>query len=295
MSYDKAGSPFHHPCKGILNLDLRSGVDGGGCLVQYEHGRKAQHHSGNTKQLFLALRQASSVLCNHRIIAIGKPLDEAVGMGLLGRLNDLLLRGFRLSHPYIVPDGSRPQPSLLKHHAVAGSQAPSGDIPDVRSVHLDGAAVHIIEPHQQIDHGGLAASGRPHDGHSLARPHLQIEVLYQLPIRHIGKMHSLQRHIALGVRQHPCPLLVRNLRLFVYQGKNPARAGQRVLQLRHHPRDLVEGLGILVGIAQKAGKPSHADAPPDGHEGSEDAHSRIDQTVHKAGGRIGDGGEENGL
>ena len=47
MGYDKAGTAFHHRGKSILDLDLGTGIDGGGCLIEDQHGRQAQHNSGN--------------------------------------------------------------------------------------------------------------------------------------------------------------------------------------------------------------------------------------------------------
>ena len=47
VGYDKAGAAFHHRGKGILDLDLGTGIDGGGCLIEDQHGRQAQHNSGN--------------------------------------------------------------------------------------------------------------------------------------------------------------------------------------------------------------------------------------------------------
>ena len=47
MGYDKAGAAFHHRGKCILDLDLGTGIDGGGCLIEDQHGRQAQHNSGN--------------------------------------------------------------------------------------------------------------------------------------------------------------------------------------------------------------------------------------------------------
>lgn len=47
VGYDKAGAAFHHRGKGILDLDLGTGIDGGCCLVEDQHGRQAQHNSGN--------------------------------------------------------------------------------------------------------------------------------------------------------------------------------------------------------------------------------------------------------
>ena len=39
VCYDKAGSALHHPGECILYLDFRTGINGGGCLVQNQHGR----------------------------------------------------------------------------------------------------------------------------------------------------------------------------------------------------------------------------------------------------------------
>ena len=47
MGYDKAGAAFHHRGKCILDLDLGTGIDGGCCLIEDQHGRQAQHNSGN--------------------------------------------------------------------------------------------------------------------------------------------------------------------------------------------------------------------------------------------------------
>ena len=40
VRYDKGCSPLHHKGKGVLDLQLHTGVDGGGRLVQNQHGRK---------------------------------------------------------------------------------------------------------------------------------------------------------------------------------------------------------------------------------------------------------------
>lgn len=47
VGYDKAGAAFHHRGKCILDLDFGTGIDGGGCLIEDQHGRQAQHYSGN--------------------------------------------------------------------------------------------------------------------------------------------------------------------------------------------------------------------------------------------------------
>ena len=162
-------------------------------------------------------------------------------MGRPGRLHHLFLGGFRLSHADIVPDGAAAQPGLLEHHAVAGAQAPSGDVPDVRAVHPDLPAVHVIEAHQQVDDGGLPGSGGAYDGHHLPCPRLQVQVMDDGAALVIAEVHMLQGHIAL----HPCKLRgaasVRQLLFLVQQAEHPLRRRQSRVQLIGDIGDLVDG------------------------------------------------------
>ena len=62
VGHDKAGAALHHPGKGSLNAHLGAGVDGGGRLVQNQHGGQAEHHAGDAEQLLLALTDVAAVL-----------------------------------------------------------------------------------------------------------------------------------------------------------------------------------------------------------------------------------------
>ncbi len=44
---DKAGPPLHHGRKCFLDADLGPRIDGGGCLIQNQHRRQAQHDPGD--------------------------------------------------------------------------------------------------------------------------------------------------------------------------------------------------------------------------------------------------------
>ena len=74
----------------------------------------------------------------------------------------------------------------------------------------------------------------------------------------------------------------------VKQGKHPGRRGYGVLELREDAGNVVKGLGVLVGVTQKAGKLPHGDSP--GHSGKPagNGHPGIDGGIHKPGGRISD-------
>ncbi len=218
-----------------------------------------------------------------------------MGVSRLRCFHNLLFPGIRFSHTDIVPYGSRPQPGLLEHHAIAGAQASSGQLPDIRAVHPNLTAVHIIEPHQQIDKRCLSAACRAHDGHPLPRLHLQIEILDQLFFRCIAEADLFQLHIASGICKSLGRFAVRRLGFLVNQLKNAGGTHESVLQLRYHTGYLVKGLGILIGITQKAGQTPYTDAPADSHKSAEDPHSCIHQTVYETSGGIHQGGKKDSL
>ena len=123
----------------------------------------------------MSLTDIAAVLCNDSVVAIGQAADKAVGVGGLGS-GDYLIHGcVRLAVGNVLPHRAGAQPGVLQHHAVAAAQGGAGHIPDIGAGHLDAAAVYIIEPHKQVDEGGLAAAGGAYDGDALAGLHIQRE------------------------------------------------------------------------------------------------------------------------
>ena len=55
VGYDKAGATFHHRGKGILDLDLGTGIDGGGRLIEDQYRRICNRSTRNGKKLSLSL------------------------------------------------------------------------------------------------------------------------------------------------------------------------------------------------------------------------------------------------
>ena len=66
------------------------------------------------------------------------------------------------------------------------------------AVHVDFAAVHVVEAHEQVDHRRLAAARRADDGDALAGLNVQVEVFDQLAVRRIGETHIVDGHFAVG-------------------------------------------------------------------------------------------------
>ena len=74
MRHDKACPALHHRCKGILYLQFRARINRTGGLIQNKHRRQTQHHSRNTKQLFLTLRKISSIFSYLKNLKKDKPV-----------------------------------------------------------------------------------------------------------------------------------------------------------------------------------------------------------------------------
>ena len=103
----------------------------------------------------------------------------------------------------------------------------------------------------------------------------------------MGKLHG-----AVAVLQFRQVTVVR-LRRFVNDCKHTLCGSNGVLQFRHHAADLVERLGVLVGIGEEACQLTNGDHTDQRHiagscQCSADTHSGIDQSVDKTCHRIGD-------
>ena len=113
MGHDEAGAAPHHPGKGGLDAHLGTGINGGGGLVQNQHGGQAEHDTGDAEQLLLALADVAAVLGDDGVVALGQAADEAVGMGCLGRSHHLVEGGVRLAVGDVLPHGAGPKPGIL--------------------------------------------------------------------------------------------------------------------------------------------------------------------------------------
>ena len=71
-------------------------------------------------------------------------------------------------------------------------QAVAGYFPDVAAVNRNGAFIHVVEPHEQVDKRRLAAAGGTDNGDTLAVSDIQVEMLDQADLRHIREGDVLQ-------------------------------------------------------------------------------------------------------
>ena len=90
-------------------------------------------------------------------------------MGCLCRCDDFLIRGIQSSVSDILHDSALEQPCILKHHAKYIPELTSVEILYIVSIQKYSTAIHVVESHEQLDHGGLARSGRSDYSYLLSR------------------------------------------------------------------------------------------------------------------------------
>ncbi len=213
---------------------------------------------------------------------MGESADEAVGVGRLGRGLDFRVRGLGVADGDVLSHGRAAHPGVLQDHAPAAAQARAREVAHVLPVHAHLAGIHVVEAHEQVDEGGLSAAGVAHEGDALARLGHEVHVLEDGLAGHVGEGDVVERHATLDLAEHASVLGVRLLERLVDELEEMPRTGDGVLQLRDHARDVVEGLGVLVGVGQEGRKAAHRDAAAEHDEGAEDADRGVYQRVHEA-------------
>src|SRR5699024_11546250 len=108
----------------------------GGRLIQYQDGGVFQHGAGNGDALFLTTGKAQAALTDDGVVAIGESLDEFVGIGTLGHLDDFFFAGIRFAVGNIFTNRAGKEESFLKDHTDGGAQAIGGGLIDVAAKSL---------------------------------------------------------------------------------------------------------------------------------------------------------------
>ena len=95
------------PAHSLLDLILRGTVDGAGAVVQDQDPWISQERSSNSDALPLATRECDAALAYFGLVAVVEAHDEIVGLGLAGRLLNLLVVGIRATKCDILGNGAR--------------------------------------------------------------------------------------------------------------------------------------------------------------------------------------------
>lgn len=149
----------------------------------------------------------------------------------------------------------------------------------------DASGIDIVKPQQQIDERCLATARRTDQGKTHAGLSLDADVLQQLAVGNVAKVHVFKGHLALRGGKLNGIWRIGLLLACIEQREHAARRGVRGLDLRNDVGDLVERLGVLVSIGQEnlhaAHRKRRGHARDHAHAADHSDHG-IDDVVNKA-------------
>ena len=140
-----------------------------GRLVEDEQARIGEERARDGDELPLADAEVGRLVVEHRVVAVGQRVHEAVDVRRRRRGDDLLLRGVRAAVGDVLADRAGEQPRVLQHHAGARAQVVAGHAHRVDAVEGDPPALDVVEPHDEVHERRLAGAGRSDDRDGAAR------------------------------------------------------------------------------------------------------------------------------
>ena len=165
-------------------------------------------------------------------------------------------------------------------------------MPDIPPVHLDAAAVDLVEAHEEVDERRLPAAGGADDRGGLPRLYQDREILKKRLCLIIAEKDVGDPDLPPRLRELLRVLRIRQNPRLVHELKDAGGRGERILKLCNHGGDIVEGLCVLCGIAQSRAELSDSERPLNRKDGPRHPDKGIDQGIDKAGRGIHEGAEK---
>ncbi len=107
----------HQPFQRLDHKVLGLRVQRGSRFVEDQNRVVADQRSGDADALALAAGQRGAAIADQAVVAVGHAVDELVGVGQLGRRNDVVVGGVGAAERDVVADGASQQHRVLQHEA----------------------------------------------------------------------------------------------------------------------------------------------------------------------------------
>ncbi len=173
--------PRRISCMLARMLLLRLRVQRRGSLVEHQQARVVVQRPGDAQPLDLPARQPDAALAHHLLVAQRQLGDEGVRVRHLRHFLDAPAVWAVVAAGNVLADGAREQQVGLHHVTHLGAIETGIDHVEVVAIHRHRSFARLVEAHQQLGQRGLAGAAAAHDGHHLARPHVEADVL-----EHVG-------------------------------------------------------------------------------------------------------------
>ena len=279
----KAGAALHQAVHGGLDALLGTGIHAAGGLVQNQDAVICQNGAGDGEQLLLALTYVGSILVQLHLVAAGQGADKVVSVGSLGGGNHFFVGSIQTAIADVLHDGALEQPCVLQHHAEALAQSAAVKVTHIVAIQGDGTGIHIIEAHEQLDHGGLACAGGADDGHLLAGLDLTAEIVDDGLVRGVAEADMAECHLTVdaagvGPAGRVCLLILFRL---VQKFEHPLSGSGHTLQHVGHLRKLLDGLGEVLDVLDEGLNVTDGNGAVCRKNAAHDGHRHVAQIAHK--------------
>ena len=171
----------------------------------------------------------------------------------------------------------------------------TGQVFQVDAVHRNTAAVDLVKPHQQVDKGGLACTGRADDGDLFAGMDFLRKVVDNDPVRGIAEFDMLEADLTGRVGQ-TFGLIALVFHLFRFEEiEDTSRCSGSRLDIGHRLRDLGEGSREQADIDPKRDDDTKRNIAVHRQQRADDADRHIPQIADKAHNRHHQAGQETAI
>ena len=151
------------------------------------------------------------------------------------------------------------------------------------AVQRDGAAVHIVEAHEQLDHRGLAGAGGADDSNLLAGLDIAAEIVNNCLFLRVAEFDMVEGDLTVNVggvgAMGRVSLLI--LLRFVQKLKDAFGGGSHALQHIGYLRQLLDGLGKVLDVLDKGLNITDGDGARGGKDAAHNGHRHIAEVAHK--------------
>src|SRR3989441_717231 len=201
---DDRRPPEHQLGERILDEMLGLRIDRARRLIEDEQNLGVEGDGpAKGQQLLLANRERRAPLGDHRLVALGEPLDELVRVHEAGRGVDPFVADRGVVQPDVRRDRAREDERVLEHHADVPAHVALPQLTDVHAVEEDAPLLDVVEARDEADDRGLPRPGRADDGHALARGDREVHVPEHPVTLVVREAHVLEAHLATDVRELP--------------------------------------------------------------------------------------------
>ena len=155
------GSAVHERHQRRLDQPLRGRVERRGRLVQDQDPRILQDDPGDREPLLLAARELVAAFAHDRVVPLGELRDPVVDVRGARRGVEFLLGRVGAPVEQVPADRRVEQVGLLRDDADQVAERLELQVAHVDPVDLHRAALHVVQPRDQVRHRRLAGTGRP--------------------------------------------------------------------------------------------------------------------------------------